>query len=199
MASVDIAAPGVQVWNLGLGGNYIYLTGTSMATPPRGWCCSPAPGQVSGKQQILSPLQAAARQGPPFVMAQQLLLSRVLHSTQSMTGCCTRRPGAAPVLAGWCCCCPASGHVGIMHSSYLQLSGTAWLGQAVLTANLRVTRFTTPTTCQRARMSRLCMQRHTAWCLARLWPGAVMHVRQLGGAFTAESLKVHLRSAVPLW
>ena len=33
MASVDIAAPGVQVWNLGLGGNYIYLTGTSMATP----------------------------------------------------------------------------------------------------------------------------------------------------------------------
>ena len=33
ITSVDIAAPGVQVWNLGLGGNYIYLTGTSMATP----------------------------------------------------------------------------------------------------------------------------------------------------------------------
>ena len=31
--TVDIAAPGVQVLNLGLGGMYIKLTGTSMATP----------------------------------------------------------------------------------------------------------------------------------------------------------------------
>ena len=31
--TVDIAAPGVQVLNLGLGGMYIRLTGTSMATP----------------------------------------------------------------------------------------------------------------------------------------------------------------------
>ena len=32
-SSVDIAAPGVSVLNLGLGGMYITLTGTSMATP----------------------------------------------------------------------------------------------------------------------------------------------------------------------
>lgn len=33
MQTVDIAAPGVLVMNLGLGGLYIKLTGTSMATP----------------------------------------------------------------------------------------------------------------------------------------------------------------------
>ena len=33
LTTVDIAAPGVQVLNLGLGGAYIRLTGTSMATP----------------------------------------------------------------------------------------------------------------------------------------------------------------------
>jgi subtilisin family serine protease len=31
--SVDVAAPGVSVLGLGIGGSYVYMTGTSMATP----------------------------------------------------------------------------------------------------------------------------------------------------------------------
>lgn len=31
--TVDIMAPGVQVYSTGLGGLYIYLSGTSMSTP----------------------------------------------------------------------------------------------------------------------------------------------------------------------
>ena len=31
--SVDVAAPGVNVLGLGIGGSYVYMTGTSMATP----------------------------------------------------------------------------------------------------------------------------------------------------------------------
>ena len=31
--SVDLAAPGVQIYSLGLGGGYVTLSGTSMAAP----------------------------------------------------------------------------------------------------------------------------------------------------------------------
>lgn len=39
-STVDISAPGVSVLNLGLGGRYISLTGTSMATPHVSGCAA---------------------------------------------------------------------------------------------------------------------------------------------------------------
>lgn len=38
--TVDLAAPGVQVYNLGLAGSYIYMTGTSMAAPHVSGCAA---------------------------------------------------------------------------------------------------------------------------------------------------------------
>lgn len=40
LTTVDISAPGVQVWNLELGGNYSFRTGTSMAAPHASGCAA---------------------------------------------------------------------------------------------------------------------------------------------------------------